>query len=137
MLLAVAMVLFASNKLRMDVVALLVIIAFVMSGTLTLNEAVAGFSDPNVILIAALFVVGHGLVRTGVAYQVGEWLMKVAGNSEIRMLVLLMITVAGLGAFMSSTGAVDDAAKFCRPYQRNDDAGGYTAEYGREQRITA
>src|SRR5476651_1105717 len=106
MLLAVAMVLFASNKLRMDVVALLVIIAFVMSGTLTLNEAVAGFSDPNVILIAALFVVGHGLVRTGVAYQVGEWLMKVAGNSEIRMLVLLMITVAGLGAFMSSTGVV-------------------------------
>lgn len=106
MLLAAAMILFASNKLRMDVVALLVIIAFVMSGTLTLNEAMAGFSDPNVILIAALFVVGHGLVRTGVAYQVGEWLMKVAGNSETRMLVLLMLTVAGLGAFMSSTGVV-------------------------------
>lgn len=106
MLLAAAMVLFASNKLRMDVVALLVIIAFVMSGTLTLNEALAGFSDPNVILIAALFVVGHGLVRTGVAYQVGEWLMKVAGDSETRMLVLLMLTVAGLGAFMSSTGVV-------------------------------
>jgi di/tricarboxylate transporter len=105
-LLLAAMVLFASNKLRMDVVALLVIVAFVMSGTLTLNEAMAGFSDPNVILIAALFVVGHGLVRTGVAYQVGEWLMKVAGNSETRMLVLLMITVAGLGAFMSSTGVV-------------------------------
>ncbi len=106
LLLAAAMVLFASNKLRMDVVALLVIISFVMSGTLSLNEAMAGFSDPNVILIAALFVVGHGLVRTGVAYQVGEWLMKVAGNSETRMLVLLMLTVAGLGAFMSSTGVV-------------------------------
>ncbi|MDN5681432.1 MAG: anion permease, partial [Ewingella sp.] len=106
LLLIVAMVLFASNKLRMDVVALLVIVAFVMSGTLTLHEAMAGFSDPNVILIAALFVIGHGLVRTGVAYQVGEWLMKVAGNSETRMLVLLMITVAGLGAFMSSTGVV-------------------------------
>jgi len=106
LLLIVAMVLFASNKLRMDVVALLVIVAFVMSGTLTLHEAMAGFSDPNVILIAALFVIGHGLVRTGVAYQVGEWLMKVAGNSETRMLVLLMLTVAGLGAFMSSTGVV-------------------------------
>jgi len=105
-LLVVAMGLFASNKVRMDVVALLVIVAFVMSKTLTLNEAMAGFSDPNVILIAALFVIGHGLVRTGVAYQVGEWLMKVAGNSETRMLVLLMITVAGLGAFMSSTGVV-------------------------------
>src|SRR5476649_1758560 len=100
------MVLFARHTLRMDIVALLVIIAFVLSGTLTLNEALAGFSDPNVILIAALFVVGHGLVRTGVAYQVGDWLMKVAGHSEIRMLILLMLTVAGLGAFMSSTGVV-------------------------------
>ena len=105
-LLLAAMVLFARNTLRMDIVALLVIIAFVMSGTLTLNEALAGFSDPNVILIAALFVVGHGLVRTGVAYQVGDWLMKVAGQSETRMLILLMLTVAGLGAFMSSTGVV-------------------------------
>jgi len=97
-LLVIAMVLFARNTLRMDIVALLVIVAFVLSGTLTINEALAGFSDPNVILIAALFVVGHGLVRTGVAYQVGDWLMKVAGNSETRMLVLLMLTVAGLGA---------------------------------------
>lgn len=105
-LLLIAMVLFARNTLRMDIVALLVIIAFVLSGTLTLSEALAGFSDPNVILIAALFVVGHGLVRTGVAYQVGDWLMKVAGHSETKMLILLMLTVAGLGAFMSSTGVV-------------------------------
>ncbi|NMP27245.1 SLC13 family permease [Rahnella sp. SAP-1] len=105
-LLAAAVYLFASNKIRMDVVALLVIVAFVFSGTLTVTEALAGFSDANVILIAALFVVGHGLVRTGVAYQVGEWLMRAAGNSETRMLVLLMLAVAGLGAFMSSTGVV-------------------------------
>ncbi|MCR1000365.1 SLC13 family permease [Serratia rubidaea] len=105
-LLLVAIVLFTTNKLRMDVVALLVIIAFVLSGTLTLQEATAGFSDPNVILIAALFVIGEGLVRTGVAYQVGDWLVKVAGSSETKMLVLLMVTVAGLGAFMSSTGVV-------------------------------
>lgn len=105
-LLLVAIVLFTTNKLRMDVVALLVIIAFVLSGTLTLQEATVGFSDPNVILIAALFVIGEGLVRTGVAYQVGDWLVKVAGSSETKMLVLLMVTVAGLGAFMSSTGVV-------------------------------
>ncbi len=73
------------------------------SGTLTLSYALVGFSDPNVILIAALFVIGEGLVRTGVAYQVGEWLIRVAGNSEIKM---LMLTVAALGAFMSSTGVV-------------------------------
>ena len=105
-LLLIAVVLFATNKLRMDVVALLVIVAFVLSGTLTANEALAGFSDPNVILIAALFVIGQGLVRTGVAYQLGDWLVKMAGSSEIRMMVLLMATVAGLGAFMSSTGVV-------------------------------
>ncbi|CAI0852801.1 Na(+)/dicarboxylate symporter [Serratia proteamaculans] len=105
-LLLIAIVLFTTNKLRMDVVALLVIIAFVLSGTLTLEEATVGFSDPNVILIAALFVIGEGLVRTGVAYQVGDWLVKVAGSSETRMLMLLMVTVAGLGAFMSSTGVV-------------------------------
>lgn len=105
-LLAVAVVLFATGKVRMDAVALLVIVVFVLSGTLTLPEALSGFSDPNVILIAALFVIGDGLVRTGVATNMGTWLIKVSGNSEIKMLVFLMLTVAGLGAFMSSTGVV-------------------------------
>ena len=105
-LLAMAVLLFATGKVRMDAVALLVIVAFVMSGTLTLSEAFSGFSDPNVILIAALFIIGDGLVRTGVATSMGSWLVKVAGNSEIKMLVFLMLTVAGLGAFMSSTGVV-------------------------------
>ncbi|MBQ4674199.1 SLC13 family permease [Aeromonas dhakensis] len=101
-----AIFLFITNKVRMDVVALLIIILFVVSGTLTLPQALAGFSDPNVILIAALFVVGEGLVRTGIAYQVGDALVKVAGSSETRMLVLLMVAVATLGAVMSSTGVV-------------------------------
>ncbi|VEC21969.1 Na(+)/dicarboxylate symporter [Shimwellia blattae] len=105
-LLAVAVIFFATGKLRMDVVALLVIVAFVLSGTLTISEAFAGFSDPNVILIAALFIIGDGLVRTGVATNMGAWLIQVAGSSETKMLVLLMLTVAGLGAFMSSTGVV-------------------------------
>ena len=105
-MLAIAVVLFATGKVRMDAVALLVIIAFVLSGTLTLNEAFSGFSDPNVILIAALFIIGDGLVRTGVASKMGSWLVDMAGSSETKMLVLLMLTVAGLGAFMSSTGVV-------------------------------
>lgn len=70
------------------------------------HRGFSGFSDPNVILIAALFIIGDGLVRTGVATVMGAWLVKVAGSSEVKMLVLLMITVAGLGAFMSSTGVV-------------------------------
>ncbi|MCC8999717.1 MAG: SLC13 family permease [Candidatus Contendobacter sp.] len=104
--LAAAVVLFASDRLRSDVVALLVIVALILGGILPVSEAVAGFGDSIVILIAALFVVGEGLVRTGVANQVGEWLTRVAGASETRLLVLLMLAVAGLGAFMSSTGVV-------------------------------
>ncbi len=105
-LLAIAVVLFATGKVRMDAIALMVIVAFVLSGTPTLNEAFSGFSDPNVILIAALFIIGDGLVRTGVATKMGAWLVSVAGNSETKMLIYLMLTVAGLGAFMSSTGVV-------------------------------
>ncbi|WP_428943605.1 SLC13 family permease [Pantoea sp. FN060301] len=105
-LLLITILLFINGKLRMDVVALLVIIVFVLSGTLSLEEATRGFSDPNVILIAALFIIGEGLVRTGVALKLGEWLIRMAGDSESKMLILLMLTVAGLGAFMSSTGVV-------------------------------
>ena len=81
-LLATTVALFIHNRLRLDVIALLVIMAFSVSGTLTLNEALAGFSDPSVILIAALFVIGEGLVRTGVAYQVGDWLIARASISS-------------------------------------------------------
>lgn len=97
---------FIRNTLRMDIVALLIMLFFSLSGILTVKEVFAGLSDPNVILIALLFVVGEGLVRTGIAYQVSEWLMRVAGASEIKVLILLMLSIASLGAFMSSTGIV-------------------------------
>jgi di/tricarboxylate transporter len=105
-LLLCAIVLFTTNKVRMDVVALIVIVAFVLSGTLSAKEALSGFSDQNVILIAALFVIGEGLVRTGIAYQVGDKLVKAAGSSETKLLILLMLSIAGLGSVMSSTGVV-------------------------------
>lgn len=97
---------FIQNTLRMDIVALIVIAFFSLSGILTVQEVFAGLSDPNVVLIALLFIVGEGLVRTGIAYQVSDWLLRVAGASEIRVLVLLMLCIAGLGSFMSSTGVV-------------------------------
>jgi len=90
----------------MDVVALLVITVLPLLGIITVPQALAGFSDPNVILIACLFVIGEALVRTGVTYQVGEWLVKTSASSETRLIILLMAAVAGLGAFMSSTGIV-------------------------------
>lgn len=105
-LLVSAVALFIRNRPRMDAVALIVLVALPLSGVLSVEEALAGFSDPSVIVIAALFVMGDGLVRTGVAYQLGELLMRHAGQSETRLLVLLMLSVAGLGSIMSSTGVV-------------------------------
>jgi di/tricarboxylate transporter len=105
-LLSVAILLFISNRVRLDVVAILVILALMLSGLLSPKQALAGFGDPVVILIAGLFVVGEGLFRTGIAHSVGKWLTHAAGESETRLLVLLMLVVAVLSAFMSSTGAV-------------------------------
>ncbi|MCE5981635.1 SLC13 family permease [Pseudomonas wadenswilerensis] len=105
-LLFTAVALFIANRPRMDVVALLVIVALPLLGIISVQEALAGFSDPNVVLIAALFVIGEGLVRTGIAYRIGEWMADRAGNSEARLIVLLMVCVAGLGSVMSSTGVV-------------------------------
>jgi len=106
LLLAAAIVMFAINKPRMDAVALLVLTVLPFTGVLTVEETLAGFSDSNIVLIAALFVIGDGLVRTGVARGVGDALVDRAGGNETRLLVLLMLAVGGLGAVMSSTGVV-------------------------------
>ncbi len=106
LLLGLCVVLFIINRPRMDVVALMMIVLLPMTGVITLPQALAGFSDPNVILIAALFVIGEGMVRTGVTVEVGSWLVKKANSSETRLLALLMIAVALLGSVMSSTGVV-------------------------------
>jgi di/tricarboxylate transporter len=62
--------------------ALLVIVILPLSGILKVSEAIAGFSDPNVILIAAMFVIGEGLVRTGIAIRLGDWLIAKAGGAR-------------------------------------------------------
>ncbi len=97
---------FVINRPRMDAVALLVMVSMPFTGVITMNEALAGFADPSIILIAALFVIGEGLVRTGVARRLGDWLDAKAGSSENRLLVLLMAAVGGLGSLMSSTAVV-------------------------------
>jgi len=105
-LLATCVGLFIANKPRMDVVGLLVLVILPVSGVLTVPETLAGFSDANVLLIAALFVIGAGLARTGIAHQLSDWLIRKSGSSESRLLILLMLTVAALGSVMSSTGVV-------------------------------
>lgn len=104
-LLVSAVVMFVINKPRMDIVALLMLTLLPFTGTdvISMREALAGFSDPNIVLIAALFVIGEGLVRTGVARKMGDLLIKTTGTSEVRLLIFLMIAVCGLGSMMSST----------------------------------
>jgi di/tricarboxylate transporter len=102
-LLIAAIIMFAINKPRMDAVGLIMLTALPFTGVISMGEALAGFSDANIVLIAALFVIGEGLVRTGVARQLGDWLTAKAGASQIKLLVLLMLVVCGLGSMMSST----------------------------------
>ncbi len=97
---------FALNRPRMDAVALIMLVALPLTGVITVQEALSGLSDPNILLIAALFVIGEGLVRTGVAQRMGDLLIRHAGHNEVRLITLLMLIVAGVGSFMSSTGVV-------------------------------
>lgn len=105
-LLLVTILLFISDRLRLDLVALLAVLALMLSGILTPGEALAGFSDPIVLTIAGLFIVGTGLFQTGVADVIGQGLTRLAGSGELRLLVMVMVVVALLSAFLSSTGTV-------------------------------
>ncbi len=105
-LLGVAMVMFALDRPRMDAVALIMMCVLPLTGIISVNEALAGFSDPSVVLIAALFVIGESLVRTGIAQRLGDWLIRRAGRSDTQLIPLMMTVVAGIGSVMSSTAVV-------------------------------
>lgn len=105
-ILITTIILFMINRLRSDLVAVLALLAFVIAGILTPSEALAGFSNSVVIMIAALFVVGAGILRTGLAGMAGNLLLKWSGDNELRLFILLLIIVATVGAFMSNTGTV-------------------------------
>lgn len=104
--LGIAIILFVWDRIRMDVVALLVVLSLALTGIVSPEEAIAGFGASIVVTIAALFVVGEGLYRSGVAASVGNWILRMGGVNETRLLWLLMPAVGLLSAFMSSTGAV-------------------------------
>jgi di/tricarboxylate transporter len=106
LLLAAAIAMFVANRPRMDAVALIMIAVLPLTGIITFGEALAGFADPSIVLIALLFVLGDGLVRTGVARRIGDWIGASAGGSETKVMVLLMLAAGGLGALMSSTAVV-------------------------------
>ena len=103
---AVAAVLMASNRVRFDIVALMVVLALMLSGVLSIGEALAGFGSSVVVLVACLLVIGEMLARTGVARAVGDWILKKGGSNETKLLVLIMVGAAVLGSVMSSTAIV-------------------------------
>lgn len=105
-ILGVAVALFVWNKLPVGIVALLVALSLWATGVIGLDQAVAGFGDPIVIFIAALFVVSEALDASGVTTWAGQQLIGVAGKSRSRLLVLMMVLVAVLTALISVNGAV-------------------------------
>lgn len=98
--------LFVSELLPLEVVALGVVLALMLGGVLTPAEALAGFGEPVVITVGALFVVGAAIVHTGLASGVAVRLGRLGRGSEARLVALVMSTAAVLSAFMSSTGTV-------------------------------
>ena len=105
-LLGVCVFFFVINKPRMDVVSLLALMLLPLLGVIDMKEALSGFSDPSVILIALMFVVGEGLIRTGISTDVGLWILKKSRNNPTKLIVFLMVAVAVIGSVMSSTGIV-------------------------------
>ena len=105
-LLAAAIVLFSLGRPRADVVALLMVAALPFTGVIDVGEAIAGFSDPSIVLIALLFVLGEGLVRTGLAQRMSTLILHVARGNEAVLVVALMLAVGAMGSVMSSTGVV-------------------------------
>ncbi len=103
-ILAISLVLFISEVIRMDVVALLVLGALAVTGLVDSNQAFAGFSNSAVITVWAMFILSEGLTRTGIADIIGRQVMRIGGNQEFTLIVVIMITGAVLSAFMNNIG---------------------------------
>lgn len=104
-ILAVALILFLTEKIPADLVALLVAVGLAVSGVLTPEETFSGFSRTAVITIMAIFILTESLQRTGVAEQVGRILQKVGGASELRLVIAVMVAGAFMSLFMNNIAA--------------------------------
>ena len=105
-ILAIASALFVSGRFRSDIIALCSLIALMVCGILTPEEALSGFSNNVVIMMVGLFVVGGAIFQTGLAKMISSRILKLAGNSELKLFLLVMLVTASIGAFVSNTGTV-------------------------------
>ena len=97
---------FISGKMRSDIVALLALATLLVAGILTPEEALSGFSSNVIIMMVGLFVVGGAIFQTGLAKMISSRLMKFAGDSELKLFLLVMGVTSVMGAFVSNTGTV-------------------------------
>ena len=105
-ILLLSVVFFISGKVRSDIVALCALVSLMVLGILTPDEALEGFSSNVIIMMVGLFVVGGAIFQTGLAKMISSRLMKLAGHSETRLFVLVMLVTSFMGAFVSNTGTV-------------------------------
>lgn len=97
---------FVADKVRSDIVALCSLAALLVTNVLTPSEALAGFSNSAVVMMIGLFVVGGAVFQTGLAKIISGRLLKLAGNSEMKLFFLVMLVTAFVAAFVSNTGTV-------------------------------
>lgn len=105
-ILALSIIFFISGKLRSDIVALCALLALMIAGILTPQEALSGFSNNIVIMMIGLFVVGGAIFQTGLAKKISDKIIKLAGDSQSKLFLLIMILTSTIGAFVSNTGTV-------------------------------
>jgi len=105
-ILVVALIAFATERVRVDLVALSVMVVLMVLGIITPMEGLAGFSNPATVTIAAMFVLSSGLQRTNLPTLVGTHIINASNKSETRMILLLMSTTAILSAFILNTAVV-------------------------------
>lgn len=105
-ILLLTMVFFISGKIRSDIVALCALTSLIVLEILEPEEALAGFSSTVVIMMVGLFVVGGAIFQTGLAKMISSKLMRLAGHSETRLFILVMVVTSLMGAFVSNTGTV-------------------------------
>lgn len=104
--LLITIILFATGRMRGDIIALSALTVLLLFGILTPAEALSGFSNPVVIMMVGLFVVGGAILQTGLAKAASKRIMKLSKGSDTRMFLLVMITTSIIGAFVSNTGTV-------------------------------
>lgn len=104
--LAAAVVLFVSDVLRSDLVALLVLGSLLGLGILTPAQGFTGFANPATVTVAAMFVLSAGLERTGAVARLGTLLAQVGRRSSRLALLTMMVGVAAASAFINNTAAV-------------------------------